>query len=503
LNTFVSIASVFVLTQVYCPALAYPLGCDGFTTVPVSQTAERHYGHATKFGSTEDIISSRPTKSGNSISLGLFFYNAVPTGSLDNLVSFVLFLALLQSPEHQTVNYSGNETIDGFRMIGWVFMMIALTAGSLLLLFRIKKKQTAQPKLDLMQKELMALYDQAPCGYHSTDSDGMVININSTLLQWLGYERNEVIGKMKFVDFIDGERSEAEENIAYLLKFRSSTIDLQLIRKSGDRLPVVLGLMPSEMLTKDPGKLLFSTVNNTRCHEALERIKTLDQELEAFSYSISHDLRAPLRSIDGYSRILQEDYAGRLDDEGRRVLGVVMNNAKRMGKLIDDLLDFGRLGRKSLQQTNVDMTALVNSIIVDLRMQHKSQPVNIHTENLLPAYADADMIRQVWVNVLENAVKFTGKKESPSIHVRSYKAGDSEICYEVKDNGVGFDMQYADKLFGVFQRLHKMQDFSGTGVGLAIVKRIIHRHGGRVWAEAALNQGATFYFTLPIEHDNK
>jgi light-regulated signal transduction histidine kinase (bacteriophytochrome) len=149
------------------------------------------------------------------------------------------------------------------------------------------------------------------------------------------------------------------------------------------------------------------------------------------------------------------------------------------------------------------MTGMATSIAADLTGPESPRPADIQVEKLLPAYADADMMRQVWLNILENALKFTGKTDSPRIIVRAYKANDNEVCYEVKDNGVGFDMKYADKLFGVFQRLHKMQDFSGTGVGLAIVKRIISRHGGRVWAEAALNEGATFYFTLPTGHESR
>lgn len=344
------------------------------------------------------------------------------------------------------------------------------------------------------------MYDNAPCGYHSVDTNGMVININQTLLRWLGYGKEEVVGKMKFSDLTQGTQEELDQNIAHLLKSKSGRMDVNFMRRSGEPFPVILAIMPSDGQDNDSLTRHFSTIDNSKCHEALERIKTLDQELEAFSYSISHDLRAPLRSIDGYSRILQEDYAARLDEEGRRVLNVVTNNAKRMGKLIDDLLDFGRLGRKSIQHTHVNMTGIVNNIAQELKAHEPARNLDFHIEELLSASADSDMMRQVWFNLLENAVKYTGKKDMSSIHIRSYRMGD-EICYEIKDNGVGFDMQYAVKLFGMFQRLHKMQDFSGTGVGLAIVKRIISRHGGRVWADAMLNAGATFYFTLPAEHE--
>ncbi len=347
--------------------------------------------------------------------------------------------------------------------------------------------------------ETSILFNNAPCGYHTVDESGVFTSINDTLLRWLGYDREEVLGKMRFRDIIHGDLEKVVENLARVESANAAEVELVLIRKSGERFPVVLSVVNVRAPGTNLANLLFSTIDNTKCQEALERIKHLDQELEDFSYSISHDLRAPLRSIDGYSKILQEDYAGRLDDEGRRVLGVVMNNARRMGKLIDDILDFNRLGRKPLQRSPMNMTSLVNNIVQELVSAEPGRKINVEIGNLLPSFADADMIRQVWFNLIENAVKYTGKKEIAAISVSSYHSGDAEVCYEVKDNGVGFDMQYAGKLFGVFQRLHKMQDFSGTGVGLAIVKRIITRHGGQVWAEAELNTGATFYFTLPIE----
>ncbi len=347
--------------------------------------------------------------------------------------------------------------------------------------------------------ETSVLFNNAPCGYHAIDAEGVLTNVNDTLLKWLGYDRDEIVGKMKFTDLVDSNADEIEEKFALLERVKIAKIELTLIRKSGDTFPVILSLVDIPESETDFSNRLFSTIDNTRCHDALERIKNLDQELEAFSYSISHDLRAPLRSIDGYSKILQEDYASKLDDEGRRVLGVVMNNARRMGKLIDDILEFSRLGRKPIQRIQMNMTGLVNNIVQELVGLEPRRTINVEVGNLLPAFADADMVRQVWFNLIENAVKYTGKKEVATISINSYHSGDGEVCYEVKDNGVGFDMRYAEKLFGVFQRLHKMQDFSGTGVGLAIVKRIVTRHGGRVWAQAGLNTGATFYFTLPIE----
>lgn len=384
----------------------------------------------------------------------------------------------------------------------WLLLVFILLVVGGYLLYQVRLKQLLERRVYSYQQERDLLFDHAPCGYHSVDQDGVLINANDTLLHWLGYDKSEVLDKIKFVDMVAGDREQAAETIASIAHSRSGRANIVLIKKNGDVLPVILSSIYITGLTTVPRDRLYCTIDNKRCHEALERIETLNQELEAFSYSISHDLRAPLRSIDGYSRILQEDYGDTLDDEGKRVLNVVTNNAKRMGKLIDDLLDFGRLGRKAILSSKINMTAIVNNIVAELQAQEQSRHIDITVEELHPASGDADMLRQVWYNLLENAVKYTGKKEHSIITVRSYPIGYNEICYAVQDNGVGFDILYSDKLFGIFQRLHKMQDFSGTGVGLAIVKRIITRHGGRVWAEGSLKGGSTFYFTLLSDDEN-
>ena len=385
----------------------------------------------------------------------------------------------------------------------WIVLGVLLLILPLYLHFMVRKRQAMARQIELLEADVTLLFHHAPCGYHAMDERGYFIDINRTLLNWLGYEKEDIVGKLKFVDVIEGGSAIAEEKIAVLLHGDfSGNVSISLVRKNGEKLPVMLKELSGDGIRRDGSKRLFSTIDNTECQKAFDRIRNLDQELESFSYSISHDLRAPLRSIDGYSKIMQEDYATSLGEEGRRVLSVIMNNAKRMGKLIDDLLEFGRLGRKTMQRSYVNMTAIVNSILQDLTSQEQHRKIDVHLGELHPAFADSDMIRQVWLNLLENAFKYTGKKDSATIEIRSFKIGKGELCYEVKDNGVGFDMKYAPKLFGVFQRLHKIQDFTGTGVGLAIVKRIISRHGGKVWAEGSLENGAIFYFTIPIEDDD-
>jgi len=226
-----------------------------------------------------------------------------------------------------------------------------------------------------------------------------------------------------------------------------------------------------------------------------EQLKASNQELESFSYSISHDLRAPLRAVNGYARILEEDYGDLLDDEGRRLLEVVQDNAKKMGILIDDLLAFSRLGRKEINRSQVNMTALVQDALGELNTDPGFRAV-VKIEKLLPAMADRPLMKQVWVNLLSNAIKYSSTHAAPRITISSY-AKDGELYYSIADNGVGFDMQYVHKLFGVFQRLHSADEFEGTGVGLALVQRIITKQGGRIWAQAEEGKGATFTFCLP------
>jgi signal transduction histidine kinase len=233
----------------------------------------------------------------------------------------------------------------------------------------------------------------------------------------------------------------------------------------------------------------------SRVQERTAELEAANQELASFSYSVSHDLRAPLRAMDGYARMLEEDYAARLDDEGRRLLKVVRDNAGRMGRLIDDLLDFSRLGRQPMALHPLDMGALAREVVDEARA---GQAAAVELGELPAARGDRALLKQVWLNLVLNAFKYSSKQAAPRIEIGG-RAVDGEHHYWVRDNGVGFDMRYADKLFGVFQRLHRAEDFPGTGVGLAIVQRVIARHRGRVWAESAPGAGACFHFSLPRE----
>lgn len=231
----------------------------------------------------------------------------------------------------------------------------------------------------------------------------------------------------------------------------------------------------------------------------MEQLKAVNEELESFSYSVSHDLRAPLRALISYSQILEEDFRDKLDEEAQGLLERIKYNSNRMNTLINDLLSFSKMGRKQLIKMEINIGELVKKVISEIT---EAQPHNatFKVQALQQAYGDPSLLQQVWVNLIDNAVKYSSKKDKPEIEINCYQQ-DGEIVYSVKDNGAGFDMKYADKLFGVFQRLHSTKEFDGTGVGLATVQRIIKRHGGRIWADAKENEGATFCFTLPLKSE--
>lgn len=239
----------------------------------------------------------------------------------------------------------------------------------------------------------------------------------------------------------------------------------------------------------------ISLLNKELANNLLQ-IQSINQELESFSYSVSHDLRAPLRAINGYARILKEDFSKNLNSEAKMCIEAISQNSKKMGNLIDDLLTFSRLGKKDVERMLVDTENMVHNVANDICSQYSTEKSIFSIGNLFPCHGDNALLKQVWINLISNACKYSQKKASPLIEIGSTK-NNNEITYYVRDNGVGFDMQYYNKLFGVFQRLHSENEFEGTGIGLAIVQRIVTRHGGKVWAEGKLNEGATFYFTIP------
>jgi light-regulated signal transduction histidine kinase (bacteriophytochrome) len=233
-----------------------------------------------------------------------------------------------------------------------------------------------------------------------------------------------------------------------------------------------------------------------RIEERTAQLEATNNELEAFSYSVSHDLRAPLRHISGYVDLLNKKFNDELPDKAKHYLNTISEAATQMGQLIDDLLRFSRTGRKELVSERIDFNAIIREVIEIMEVQTQNREIEWKIANLPVVYGDYTMLKQVWANLIENAVKYSHNVKKTCIEIKHYE-GENGSVFCVKDNGVGFDMQYADKLFGVFQRLHSSSEFEGTGIGLATVQRIIHKHGGKIWADAEPGKGSAFSFSLP------
>ncbi len=321
------------------------------------------------------------------------------------------------------------------------------------------------------------------------------VRFNKAGERLLGFSSEDLIGKNDY-DFFPREQADffIAKDRAVLDEKQLLIIDEEPIQtKNGDRwlhtkkIPIVENGNPIYLVG------ISADITEQKKHQ--DAILQLNKELESFSYSVSHDLRTPLRAITGYAQILEEDYSKVINDEGRRLLKIISGNAEKMGMLIDDLLRFSRLGKKELQKKETDMAALTEASISDI-IRGKAYNADIQTDIKHRIYSDESLMKLVLINLIGNALKYSSKKEKPVVNIWSEEKGD-DIVFSVKDNGVGFDMRYVNKLFGVFQRLHSVEEFEGTGVGLAIVQRIITKHGGKVWGKGVVNEGATLFFSIP------
>jgi PAS domain S-box-containing protein len=515
-------------------------------------------------------------------------------------------------------------TIGAVGLLTYVFMLINRD---------ITGRRRAEVAARRYADEVRDLYDNAPCGYHSVDENATFVQINQTELDWLGYTRDEVIGKLKFSDVITDRSLAVMGDNFPLIKERGwvSDLEFEMKRKDGSTFTVLLNAtavtdeegeflrtrstavditdrkhfedalrvseerwrslvknapdviitldldgciqfanrLPANVRPEDVlGKRVFDVIlpeQRDRLVKALETVRhtgeatsleltgtlsgkhyinhigpihvngklvgfistssditerkhieeqiqklnrdlerrtidleAINEELEAFTYSVSHDLRAPLRAMSGFSRQLHDKYRDDLPERAQHFLVRIQQNAERMGHLIDDLLTLSRFGRQALGKRTVNPRRVVGDILRELNTAEEYPKTRIVVDDLPLCQADPTLLKQAYLNLLTNALKFSSRNDAPYIHV-GFLHEKGECIYFVKDNGVGFDMQYADKLFGVFERMHSSNEFDGTGVGLAIVQRIVHRHGGRVWADAAPDQGAAFYFTLQGE----
>ncbi|MBN8569259.1 MAG: PAS domain S-box protein [Ignavibacteria bacterium] len=352
-----------------------------------------------------------------------------------------------------------------------------------------------------------------------TDQKGIIKHANDNFCKISGYSREELIGQdhriinssfhPKFfirniwVTIANGKiwRGELKNKTKNGDFYWVDTTIVPFLNEHGK--PYQYVAIRSDITSRKQAEEEINELNEkleARVAQRTSELETLNEELESFSYSISHDLRAPLRAINGYAFIvkkkLEEKFANALDEEDRTGFEKIVSNTKRMGQLIDDLLSFSRLGRKEIVKTPFEMREIVNQILNDLNPEIDLSKTQIENKISHSAPSDLNMMRQVWVNLISNALKYSSVKEQIVIEIGSYE-GIDEIIFYIKDNGIGFDMDYAGKLFGVFQRLHSQKEFEGVGVGLAVVKKIIQRHRGKVWAEGKVKEGATFYFSLP------
>jgi PAS domain S-box-containing protein len=369
----------------------------------------------------------------------------------------------------------------------------------------IATRHRVEEELRRSEEELRAIVSNLPLIFFVLDADGTFVVAEGKGLERLDVEPGEVVGQSAF---------ELYSDMPHICELLRSALAGETARALHDLGEIVFDVYYTPRRDSQGGEGVIGVAVDVtdrvraegeirrlnaeleqRVVERTAQLEAANQEMEAFVYSVSHDLRAPLRAIDGFSRIVLTEHAPQLAPEAQRYLDMAGENAQRMGRLIDGLLALSRLGRQDLHKQVVSPRELVEQVLQDIRAEQSERQVEVVIQELPPCQADPALLRQVYANLLSNAFKFTRGRDAALVQV-GCEERDGQDAYYVRDNGAGFDMRYAGKLFGVFERLHREHDYEGTGVGLAIVQRIIHRHGGRVWAEAEAGQGATFYFTV-------
>jgi signal transduction histidine kinase len=369
-----------------------------------------------------------------------------------------------------------------------------------------------------------AILNALPAHIALLDTHGLIISVNEAWRRFGGANAIQRPGyaiDINYIDICDGARGEgssqahrAAEGIRSVLAGAAKSFSIEYpchsptqprwflmtVTPLGDDRPNGAVVMHSNITERKEAENEIRRLNETLEQRVVERtaqLKSVNDELETFSYSVSHDLRAPLRHVLGFVELLQQDAGPSLSERNLRHLTTISKSANRMGDLIDDLLEFSRVGRAELQKTDVNLDGLVRETLDDFQAETKERNIAWTIHPLPPVRADRALLRMVLVNLISNAVKFTGARAEAKIEIDCAPDASGETVIFIRDNGAGFDPKYAEKLFGVFQRLHSQAEFEGTGIGLANVQRIVHRHGGRIWAEGAVDGGATFYFSIP------
>jgi PAS domain S-box-containing protein len=389
-----------------------------------------------------------------------------------------------------------------------------LIAASRIIYHEIAERTRAEEALG----RLAAIVESSDDAIFSKSLEGIILSWNQGAERLFGYSAQEAVGQLVEMLSLAGGKDEDRDIITKIVAGeRVEHYETQRRRKDGERIDVSLTVSPvkdsagkvvgSSSIARDiterkraTAVIDLNTALEQRVRERTAELEASNQELEAFTYSVAHDLRAPLRHLDGFSKLLVEEHHSELSRDALEYVATIRDSALHMGKLIDDLLNFARVGRKQLSMQGTGLNSLVVEVRGALNRENADRWIEWKVETLPFVECDPALMKQVFVNLLSNAVKFTRPRKPAVIEVGVTHQEGARAVF-VRDNGVGFSMKYANKLFGVFQRLHRMEDFEGTGVGLATVQRIIQKHGGRVWAQAELEKGATFYFTLGAADD--
>lgn len=395
-------------------------------------------------------------------------------------------------------------------ILSWitVFSLVKLLPQA----FSLKSQKELETEIEqrkAAEEQIQIIFDAAPDAIIVINEQGIITRWNPRAEVLFGWTAGEVIGKSLTETIIPLRyRNAHQEGLSRFLHTGESTVlgktvELQALDKKGVELEVALSISPA---IRHGRRHFIGFIRDISEQKQLEnrvrlrtsQLETANREMEAFAYSVSHDLRAPLRGITGFASILEEDYSSKLDDEARRITAVIRNNALKMAHLIDDLLAFSRTSRQDIVKTDMSMQQMVRSVIEELTADMDVHSIEWTVQDLPTIRCDIAAMRQVWVNLISNALKYAAGRQPVRIGIGSYLY-KGQVAFFVKDNGVGFDSRYKDKLFRVFQRLHGANEFEGTGIGLALVEKIISKHGGTVWAEGEPDEGACFSFSVPPE----